>query len=155
MEILMKVKGIRILDKINRVVCVELPDILKEIQNGNFLHWSILYLYASGHLGEGKSIPTFIEQINESKRGFFINWKDLNSLANKLYEVIDILIIGCRDEKLLTRYQNDKQMYETCDIVIEMIDSGYWEIFSKNENLINRFARKFKEIKFLESDFEK
>jgi hypothetical protein len=35
----------------------ELPDILKEIQNGNLLNWSILYLYATGHLGEGKSIP--------------------------------------------------------------------------------------------------
>jgi hypothetical protein len=36
-----------------------------------------------------------------------------------------------------------------------MIDSSYWEVFSKNESLINKLAAKFKEIKFLAADFEK
>lgn len=151
----MKVKGIRILDKKNRIVCVRLSDILKEIHNGNLLHWSILHFHASGHLGEGKSIPIFTQQINESDKGLFIKWDDLNLLANKLYEVIDILIAGCGDESLLIRYENDQEMYEASNIVIEMVDSGYWEVFSKDKDLINRLAAKFKETKFLEPDFEK
>ena len=53
----------------------------------------------------------------------------------------------------MRRYNNDQEMYETCDIVIEMVDCGYWEIFSKDEQLINRLAAKFKETQFLESDF--
>ena len=51
--------------------------------------------------------------------------------------------------------ENDQERYETCDICIDMIDSSYWEIFSKDIALINRLAEKFKEIKFLETDFEK
>ena len=40
-------------------------------------------------------------------------------------------------------------MYETCDFVIEMVDSSYWEVFSKNEQLIDRLAAKFKDVQFL------
>ena len=46
-------------------------------------------------------------------------------------------------------------MYETCDFVIEMIDSGYWEVFSKDKTLIDKLAKKFKDTQFLEPDFQK
>ena len=38
---------------------------------------------------------------------------------------------------------------------IEMIDSGYWEIFSNDKILIDKLAKKFKDTQFLESDFQK
>lgn len=148
----MESKGIRILDKENRVVCVTLPDILKEIHNGNSFHWSILYLYASGDLGENKSIVDFSDTLNKSEKGLYINWDDLNLLSNKFWEIIDIIIIGCKDEKQLHRYENDQMMYETCDIVIEFVDSGFWQIFTNDEDLIKRLAKKFKDIRFLETD---
>ncbi len=135
-------KGIRILDKNNRIVCVELPDILKEIQHGRSLHWSILYLQSTGHLGEGRSIPIFEDQIIESKIGFFIDWDDLNLLSHKFYDLMDIVLIGCKDKTSLHRYDDDQEMYETCDIVIEMFDSCYWEVFSKDVNLINKQLNK-------------
>jgi hypothetical protein len=165
----MKPKGIRILDKISRVVSVELPDILKEIENGDSLHWSILYLEAQAdyigenlyfeavrdYLGEDGSIPEFEEKIRTSEKGFFINWRDLNALAIKFHQVIDIMLIGCKDKKALHRYDNDQERYETCNIVIDMIDSGYWEVFSKDEKFIDRLAAKFEDVKSLTPDFEK
>ena len=151
----MRAKGIRILDKKNRIVCVELPDILEEIHDGNLFHWSILYLEATGHLGEGRSIPVFEKQVNYSTDGLFITWDDLNHLSHKFFDLMNIILIGCKNQSLLLRYENDQVMYETCDIVIEMFDSCYWEVFSKDESLINRLAAKFQDIKFLESDFEK
>lgn len=151
----MKTKGIRILDKLNGVICVALSDILREIQNGHLLHWSILSLEASGHLGEGRSIPDFEEQIDESKNGLPIKWDDINTLATKFYQIINIIVIGCKDENLLHRYEDAQEMYETCDVVIEMFDSSYWEVFAKDEDLINKLAKKFRGITFLESDFQK
>jgi hypothetical protein len=65
------------------------------------------------------------------------------------------LIIGCIDAQKIHWYENCQEMYETCDIVIEMVDSGYWEVFSKDFTLIDRLAAKFKDTKFLASDFEK
>ena len=84
-----------------------------------------------------------------------ISWEDLNSLSKKFYQIFDITLIGCRDIDLIKRYQNDEEMYNTCDIVIEMIDSGCWEVFSKDRHLIYKLANKFKEIEFLEPNFEK
>ena len=151
----MKAKGIRILDNNRRIVCVELPDILSEIPNGNDFFWSILYLYASGNLGEGKSMLEFTKQVNISEKGLAILWNDLKSLGDKFYEVIDLILIACKDKSLLHRYEEDQEMYETCDIVINMFDSSFWEVFSKDDQLITKLASKFKDIKFLESDFEK
>lgn len=150
----MKAKGIRILDKKGKVVDVELPDILNEVKNGDLLNWSILYFYGVGHFGEGKSLLAFEENINNSEKGYFIKWSDLNELSNKLYDIYDIIIIGCKDKNSLLRYEKDQEMYEACDIVIEMCDSSFWEVFSKDHALIDRLAGKFKEIEFLETNFK-
>jgi hypothetical protein len=152
----MKSTGIRIRDrKKGGGISVQLSDILKEIYEGDLFFWSILYLRAIGHLGDGKSLPEFQKQIGNSENGLFITWKDLNILAQKLYQIHDVVIIGCRDIRFLKTYDTDQEMYETCDIYIEMVDSGYWEVFSKDDSLIARLAAKFKDIKFLEPDFNK
>jgi hypothetical protein len=151
----MKTKGIRISDKIENFVCIEIKDILVEIQDGRLYYWSILFFYGSGQLKNGKSIVTFAEDIRKDERGFPLTWDELKELIKCFYDVWDITIIGCKDPLLIRKYDTDQEMYETCDIVIEMIDSGYWEVFSKDINLIDKLARKFKNIKFLESDFEK
>lgn len=148
-------KGIRILDNINGRVSVNFLDILEEIKNGNQFEWSILYLQSTGDLGEEKSIPEFEEKIVKSEKGYFIPWKDVNDLAQRFWDLMDIILIGCKNKNLLRRYENDQEMYETCDIVIEKVDSGYWEVFSNDEQLINRLASKFKEIEFLHTDFKK
>lgn len=148
----MKTFGIRILDKINRVVSVNLTDILQKIHNGEEFYWSILFFDACGKLDGDKSIQELSDEINDSEKGLYTDWKNLNSLASRLDEIIDMLIIACKDKKLLQRYENEQVMYETCDIVIDMFDSGYWEVFSKDKQLIESFASKFKEIKFIESN---
>lgn len=145
----MKAKGIRILDKEGHFVLIKLADILKEISDGNQLHWSILFLDAIGDLGNDRSIVDLAKQANESERGIFLPWNELNDLAEKIY-IIDIDIIGCRDERALHRYSNDKVMYEACDCVIEMFDSSYWEIVSKDQVLISSLAAKFKDTELLE-----
>lgn len=152
----MKSKGIRIQD-INEKIGVGLVDfteILKEIQNGDEFYWSILDLEAIGNLGDGKSLPLFEKQIEESKDGLVIDWKELNSLISKLKQIINVTLIGCRNKKLLKRSEEDQEMYETFDIVIEMIDSSFWEVFSNDEKLIKRLSNKFKKIKFLEPNFQ-
>lgn len=149
----MKTKGIRISDREKGYVSVDLSDILKEISNGDSFYWSILSLYSVGDLGLKKltSIPE--EKIDQLEKGMLIEWNELSSIKTNSSQIIDTIIIGCKEKKFLKRYKKDQEMYETCDIVINMFDSSYWEIFSKDESLINRLASKFKETMFLESDF--
>lgn len=149
----MKTKGIRIFDIEDGVISVTLLDILQEVFYGAYFYWSILYLEAIGHLGEGKSVVVFADEILTSERGIFIKWGELNVLAKKFSELIDIILIGCKNEQDLRKYEKNQDMFETCDIVIQMIDSSFWEIFSKDEDFIKRLAEKFKDIKFIESDY--
>lgn len=142
--------GIRILDKENRVVTVELPDVLMEVRDGDSFHWAILFLDSMGDLGEGKSIPVFENMINNSQEGLLINWEDLNVLSKKFYQIFDLILIGCRNKDLILRYQNDQEMHNTCDIVIEMIDSSYWEVFAKDLSFIERLEKKFKQVEWLD-----
>ena len=151
----MQTQGIRILDKHKHIVSVELPDIISEITNGGSFYWSILYLDAMGDLGEGKSIPIFQQQIEDSDKGVFVTWEYINLLAVQLYELMDLTLIGSKNQSLLHRYPNEKKMYASCDIVIEMIDSSYWKVFSKDAAFIHKLAAKFKETELLDPDFEK
>lgn len=150
----MLIKGIRILDTTNHVVNVELNDILIEIPNGNLYHWSILSLEGIGS-PDKKPIPTFQKEILNSSNGFFISWDKLNVLASKFSQIIDMVLIGSKDKHNLKRYATDQEMYEVCDIVVDMFDSSFWEIFSKDEAFINRLALKFKKTEFIMSDFQK
>ena len=106
-------------------------------------------------MGEGQTYEELEKEVNDSENGLLINWNDLEILSRKFQQIIWITIIGSRDKELFRYYQNDKEMYETCDIVIEMIDGGYWEVFSKDTSLINGLVAKFKDIKLLETDFVK
>ncbi len=145
--------GIRILDEDNGVISVKLQDILEEINNGKLFSWAILFFDAIGHLGNGRSIVKFSEEIDHSEKGILIDWNEIWSLANKLHQIIDAVIVGCKNPQMIKRHEKDQDMYETCDFVIVMFDSSYWEVFSFDFEFIERLANKFKKIERLESNF--
>lgn len=151
----MKTKGIRILDKEDNHVSVELKDILEEF-DGSKLNWSILFFSGLGDLKKwNTTIPEFMKKSNESENGLYISWKDLNNLTVLFWEIIDIVIIGNEDIMGLRRYEDDETMYDSSDIVIVKFDSSYWEVFSKDPKLLQKLSMKFKKTLVLKSDFEK
>ncbi|MBA2726692.1 MAG: hypothetical protein H0U49_00765 [Parachlamydiaceae bacterium] len=151
----MENKGIRILDQKNRIVSVELGDILKNISNGDSFFWSILFFNGNIKEESGKSTLIFKKEINNSERGLLIKWSDLNILSMSLREVEDIVIIGCKNSGVIQRYEDDQVMFETCDFVIIMFDSCFWEVFSFDVEFLERLANKFKQIEMLKTDFLK
>lgn len=153
MEI-MKTKGIRILDKENNHVSVDLTDILMGVADGNELYWSILFIDAIGHLGKWGTIPDFEKRVNDSEKGLFMSWEDLNELSNLFEEIVDIIIIASPNSKNLKRYQDDEKMYQSCDIVIVKFDSSFWEVFSNNPKFIEGLSNKFNKVFPLQPNFQ-
>ena len=68
----------------------------------------LFYIYVTGNLGEGKSILRFEQEVNESEKGLFISWDDLNSLSHKFYDLMDIILIGYKEIRLLSRYESEQ-----------------------------------------------
>lgn len=89
-----------------------------------------------------------------SKGGLTATFESISETSKKIFEEIDLTIIACKMKENIHRYKEDKEMYETCDIVIEMIDGVFWEIFLKNVAWINQLAEKFQNVEFLTSDFQ-
>jgi len=124
--------GIKIADLDSSIL---LLDILNNIEGQEYF-WSVLYLEARGDLGDEKSIPDLEERVSESENGMKFDWNSLNDLAGKFDQVIDIVLIGCRDQTILGRFGSDEEMYDKSDIVIEMVDSTYWLIHAQDQSIV-------------------
>jgi hypothetical protein len=149
----MNTKGIRISDTRNGK-CISLSELMMNISDPDQFHWALLWCNIIPVENEGRLVSELREEINHSPQGKEYIFTSLLELFKKVFQEIEVLIIGCKAKENLHRYKEDQEMYETCDIVIEMIDGGYWEVFSKNSALIDQLAQKYKEIEFLSSDFQ-
>ncbi|MGL4348020.1 MAG: hypothetical protein ACRCSV_00975 [Chlamydiales bacterium] len=139
----MNVYGLRIFEDKHTIVCISLIDILDVIPNKNDYNWAILFLDATGDLRGEKSLLSLEEEIKKAKNGLYITWDEIHRLFPKFDQVIDLDLIGCTDKSKLHRYDNDKEMYESCDIVIRMVDTSYWEIYSHAQSLLQVYKKKF------------
>ena len=152
----MKSKGIRIRDgrpDDDEILGVSPINILELLDNNNKLNWAILELEATGDLGNNRPIPKFRDAIENSERGYWIGWDDLKETSGKFWQVIWMTIIGCKDKKNLRFYDTSFEMYESCEVVIEIFDGSCCEVFSHDRSLIERLAKKYKDIELLEPDW--
>jgi hypothetical protein len=138
----MNVTGVQILDSIDNV-SIGPSTILNALPHGEELTWSILYLDGIGDLDMDKSITELEDFIQESHCGYILDWNELTKIAKKFEQVIDIVLVGSRDRSVLHKYDNDLEMYKKCEITIIMFDSSFWEVISKNNDIVDHFAHSF------------
>lgn len=149
----MKTKGIRISD-IKDGKCIPLGELLETISDETQFFWAWLWLDVTPLKNEGHYLVELQKKINQSEDGLTTTFESILEISKKIFQEINLTIIACKTKENVHRYKEDKEMYETCDIVIEMIDGGSWEVFSKNVTWINQLAKKFQSIEFLASDFQ-
>jgi hypothetical protein len=149
----MKSKGIRISD-IKDGKCIPLSELLETIPDEKQFFWAWLWLDVTPLEHEGQHLVELQKKINQSEDGLTTTFESILEMSKKIFQEIDLTIIACKTKENIRRYKEDKEMYETCDIVIEMIDGGFWEVFSKNVTWINQLAKKFQSVEFLASDYQ-
>jgi hypothetical protein len=115
----------------NEVLSIQSRDILSCIEDGYTCHWSILLLEATGHIN-GKSMTEFEKDVKSSKNGMLLEWGDLKDLLNGFDQIIELILIGDKDQSRLKRYDTDEEMYSNCQYTIELVDSSYWVIHAVN-----------------------
>lgn len=114
----------------SRTIC--LRDILQVVIGGENLHWAILWIYAVGDLGYGRSMLEFEDEVGQSETGVRFCWDELIDLSNKFDDIYDILVVGAHDKALLRKYATDEEMYAKCDYTFELADSSYWIVTALN-----------------------
>jgi len=152
----MKSKGISIRDNksIGEITTLDfsLNDVLKLIKHAEELNWAILELEVTGGDLEKEKWAQLRQFETSEEKVTRIDWRDLCETSEKFWQIVWITIIGCEDPKLVKSYQNDFEMYEACDIVIEVVDGGAFEVFSHNHSLIKHIRETFKDTVLLEPD---
>lgn len=144
----MKYKGVRISD-IKDGKCVPFSQILENVENGKDLNWVILWMDVTPQKSEGQYIMDLQKEINSSENGLFFSFEAIKALSKKNFQEIELTVVASRSRENLHRYAEDIDMYEECDVVIEMIDGGCWEVFSLDFNLISNLNQKFNKTESL------
>lgn len=142
-------KVIRIDGDSNEVLSVDLIDILNCIDSGERTNWALLWIEAIGELVGAESILDLEQRINKAEKGTIMTWYELVGLSTGITQAIDLLIIGDKNP-LNIRERSTNGIYENYDYTIELIDSSYWIIYSKNEAFLKGVFEKLEGVKFLD-----
>ena len=134
-EIILKIDN----DKVSQN---SLSDILKLIDKDTpKLLWKILWF--EGMMPESNfNVVEFENQIKNSDSGVFTTLDELENLCNTA-QIFEILIIGDFEESNLKRFENDEEMYKKCFVSIEMSDSSFWIVHTKNKEIQNELESSY------------
>lgn len=153
MELRMRSKGIRIRDNKNGIVSVSLEEILKTITDGDKFYWAILFSEVTPKAGRGEYTTNIERNADNASEGYILTWQALKDFAESIHQELDLRIIGALERSNIKNYSSDEEIYNSCDILIEMFDSSFWVIFSKDYNLIDTLVKTFKDIDPLALDW--
>ncbi|WP_348620211.1 hypothetical protein [Pedobacter lusitanus] len=141
-------KAIRIDGDSSEVLSVGLIDILNCIDDGESTNWGLLWLEAIGELDGTESILDLEQRVNKAEKVTIMAWKELLDLSSQITQAIDLLIIGDKD-LLNIRERLTNGAYENCDYTIELIDSTYWIVYSKNDAFLKGVFEMLEGTKYL------
>lgn len=145
----MNIYGLRIFENKHNVVSISLGEILDLISNKEDFIWVVLFLDATGSLGENHFLTSLEKQIKKSKDGVYITLDKLYELFSRIDQINDLDLIGSKNKNKLQRYETDKEMYESCEIVIRMVDSSYWEVYFHDKILFEKFEKRFAKTEWI------
>ena len=105
----MKTQGLRISD-IKDGKCIPLIEVLEEIPFPNEFHWSLLWCEVTPIKEEGEVIIQLQQKVNTSKDGLLFTFDLLVNFSKKIFQEIELLLIGSRVMDNLHRYEKDQEM---------------------------------------------
>ena len=104
--------------------------------------WAILYLHAFGNLTKNTMLE-FEDEVNNRKNPEILSHSKLTEILNQIEVINEILIIADHNTQKIRRFSSDNDMYNECDLTIELCDSTYWQVSSNNTDLLDFLKKEF------------
>lgn len=122
----------------SKILEISLIDILNTIEGlTHELNWSLLWIESTTS-DKNFNMLEFEELINNSERGKMYNIQELHSFFSTIDDITELLLIADFSPEKLKRYQSDEEMYSTCFLCIELLDSSFWQIHSLSTTILNK-----------------
>jgi hypothetical protein len=115
-------------------------------EQASYLVWSILWLWAVGELGDGRSMVEFEDQIGTEPKGVTLSWAELVGLAARFDQVIDGVFVGCKSRDEIPGARSGPELYGASEIVIEVVDSDFVAFFAKDSKVVDQVSARFKNV---------
>lgn len=135
-------KALKISGNASEILSVSLNAILNCIDNIENINWGLLWIEAVAKLENGESVPDFERKVNYSEAVTIFTSEKLLKFSVQIIQSIGLLIIGDNNKESIRRYSTDQEMFSSCDYTIELIDSSYWVIHSKNIAFLRNISEK-------------
>lgn len=146
-------KGLKIDNSDGNLFLTGLLKVMKCLDDGDEFYWSILYFEGVGDLSEfGWNVLELDAAARESSVGVEVEWETLAAMAEKLREILDIILIGCRQREQIRRFDDDLEMNRSCEYVIELFDSSYALVRSYDDHFLECLARTFEQVEYIRED---
>jgi len=124
----------------------DLIDFLQLIEDrGSTLTWAILDLELLGDEATTLNIGQLEQRVQNSTVGLTLTWNALIDIASRIKQTIDGTFVGCRSAETITLLDRRNLRTDFCEIVIRAIDSSYWFFYAKDDRLLDRIQRHFKD----------
>ena len=138
-------KLIKIKDSINgNFLSVTLKNLLEVIKPYvKSLSWAIYELDVLVKQGGIPGYSELIKKIDNAKSGYAISWEDVNSLADKVDQTINLILVACDNADSFIPYTNTTKWKRSYDVVIEIVDGDYWEVYTSDEKLVSLLESKY------------
>ncbi len=131
------------------ILSVRFEDILNCFEaKEHEIFWGLLWIYVTTVQEVDCDIVKFEEEINKSKRGKSISLDSILNLSSKIDQAIELLVIGDSNIENIRKYEGDKLMYENCEYIIELVDSSYWLVCSKDDSFIGNIFEKIQGVEY-------
>ncbi|MDQ0966798.1 hypothetical protein QFZ20_002201 [Flavobacterium sp. W4I14] len=136
-------KAIKLDGDESEILSIKLNDILSLLDLKSNVKWGLLWIEAVGTFSLDESMLDFEDRINNSDKVFCFELDYLFELSDNLDQIINIIIVGDEDMSNMKRYKSSEGMYANCEYVLELIDSSYWIIHSKDEIFLRKIKNEY------------
>lgn len=109
---------------------IMLEDVITQLPNYDSYKWRILWVNGVSFKID---ISELEKEVNDSQNGKGILGEELIIFSRQFEQMLELLLIGDKDENKLKRYKKEDDMKKECEFVIELVDGSYWEVTSKND----------------------
>ena len=121
---------------------VELAGLLRLLNDvGPSLVWSIQEFEAVANDDFTGDVTKIEQQAQESPNGLVLKWAALVALAESLFDVWNILIVGAKNVDSIPELTPLSTDFGSSEIVIERFDSAFWHVYARDDEIIKRFEK--------------
>jgi hypothetical protein len=120
------------------------------------LVWTFLKLDGYGEL-DSEAIE---QEIYSARQGLILSWDALPDFIRRFEQFVWVVLVGCVDRSDIPRVDKDDldvipkppELYREAEIVIEQLDTSWWRVYAKDDDLLERIRHEFRDVRPVDDD---